>query len=180
MKTKRKPVRRQRRTAGFTLMEMTLALTLTMGVAATTVLMAGQHVSFLRLVGEFSFLRDEAPAVNLLLSRIIQQSEAYRIYPDKGSAFNGDGAVNAGGRALWLRFRNPDGATEQAVIAFEVADGETGLNFYNWDGASWSAAPAWTISSQPTGVTFSNDTGILLITVRGPNLEEITYVGNSE
>lgn len=169
-----------RRQAGFSLIEVTFAMTQTLALAATVVLMLGQHVSFLRIVNRFAFLRDEAPAINVLLGKIIRQTDSYRIYPSKSEAIAGTGAVTAGGSAVRLRFRNPDGSFEQAMIAFEAAEGRKGLNFYLLDGTDWSSVPDWTISSSPQAVTFANDSGILLVTVTGGNAEEITYAGGTE
>ena len=130
---------------GMTLMEVTLALALAMSVAAATVLMAGQQVALMRLLSDFAFLRDEAPSINTLLGRIIQKSDSYRVFPDRGSVFAGSGAVNTGGTALWLRFRNPDGTFQQSALVFETISGESGLNYYNHDGTTWSPTPDWTV-----------------------------------
>ncbi|MCB1230055.1 MAG: hypothetical protein KDN19_07310 [Verrucomicrobiae bacterium] len=179
MNAKAFPASRRKQRA-FSLIEMTLAMTLAMGVAAATVVTMQQHVNFLRIMNRFNFLRDEAPTINLLLSRIIQEADSYRVYPSKTAAMNGAGAVNSGGTALWLRFRNPDGTFRQAAIVFETIAGDTQLNYYNKGASTWPVTPDWTISSQPAQVTFANDTGVLLITVTGPENEEITYVGNAE
>lgn len=172
--------RSRARRAAFSLTEMALAMSMAMGVAGATVVLMQQHVSFLRVMNRFNFLRDEAPTINLLLSRIINEADSYRVYPSKTAAINGSGAVNTGGTALWLRFRNPDGTARQSAIVFESVSGEDQLNFYTRSSTGWASSPDWTISSLPTNVTFSNDTGVLLITVTGPENEEITYVGNSE
>ncbi|MCB1063474.1 MAG: hypothetical protein KDN20_11210 [Verrucomicrobiae bacterium] len=165
---------------GFTLMEMTLALTMAMGVAAAVVVLMQQQVTFQRILNRFSFLRDEAPSISLLVSNIVKEADSYRIFTSKSSAFSGSGAVNTGGNALWLRYRNPDGSIRQAAMVFETVSGESELNFYNHTGVAWPTSADWTISSLPTNVTFSNNSGVLLVTVTGPEAEEITYVGDSE
>ncbi|MCB1234512.1 MAG: hypothetical protein KDM91_05530 [Verrucomicrobiae bacterium] len=161
-------------------MEMTLALVLALGIASTSVVMMRQHITFIRFVSEFDFLRDEAPLINMLLARLLPRATSYRIYPSTESAIAESGAINSGGSAVLLRNRNPDGTFQLSVVAFETIDGETGLNLYNHDGNDWPDEPDWTISSKPTSVTFSNDTGVLLVTVVGPSGEEITYVGGAE
>lgn len=165
---------------GFSLIEVTFAMTQTLALAATVVLLLGQHVSFLRIVNRFGFLRDEAPAINVLLGRILRQTDSYRVYPSKAAAIAGTGAVTRDGSAVWLRFRNPDGSFEQAMIAFEAGEGHPGLNYYLLAGPNWSSEPEWTLSSLPQNVTFANDSGILLVTVTGQNGEEITYAGGTE
>jgi hypothetical protein len=170
----------RRRLRGFSLVEVCLGMMLTLGVAATTVGMTSQHIRLMAALNSFTFLRDDAPSINLLLSRILQRADTYRVYPTKSAAFAGSGAVNTGGTALWLRFRNPDGTFAQAVIAFETGGTRPGLNFYNRTSTGWLATPDWTVSARPASVAFSNDTGILLIRVTGPDSEQITYVGTAE
>lgn len=165
---------------GFSLIEVTFCLVQAMALAGTVILMLSQRTAFLRIVNQFTFLREEAPAMNVLLGRILRQADAYRIFPSKSAAISGIGAVNTDGTAVWLRFRNPDDSFEQAMIAFETSTGQEGLNFYHYDGAAWESEPAWTISSMPQNVRFANDSGVLLITVTGRNGEEITYVGSPE
>jgi hypothetical protein len=177
---KTNPSNQRRRRSGFSLVEVALGMMLTLGVAVTSLAMTNQHVRLMNALNSFTFLRDEAPTINLLLSRILQRADAYRIFASKGAAFSGSGAVNTGGSAVWLRYRNPDGTFAESVVAFETSGARPGLNIYNRGASGWPGAPDWTISSRPAAVTFANDTGILLIRVTGPDSEQITYVGNAE
>lgn len=172
----------RKKTAGFTLLEMTLALGLSLGIAATVVGLLQQQISFTRILSNFQFLREEAPQINTLLSTIMSEADSYRIYASRANAAAGTGAIQTGGRALRLRLRNPDGTTNHAIIAFEFVNGRNLLNFYYRPAgqASWPSTANWTISSRPTLVDFSNNTGILLIAMTGPNGEQITYAGNPE
>lgn len=165
---------------GFTLIEMTLALALSLGIAASVVALLQQQVSFTQIIGRFQFLREEAPQINTLLASLLSDADSYRIYPSRANAVSGMAPVTSNGRALRLRLRNPDGTANYAIIAFETMDGNSRLNFYyrSTDDSSWSSTPSWTISSRPSLVDFSNNTGILLIAMTGPNGEEITYAGN--
>lgn len=165
---------------GFTLIEMSIGLVLAMAIAGTVVLLLQQHVSFLTILDRFSFLRDDAPATAALLGRIVQQSDAHRVYPSSEAAKARTRATTTGGSAVWLRFRNPGGAPDQAIIAFDRNGDSGSLNFYHHDGTSWATTPSWTISSKPDDVVFENDSGILLITLTGPNGEQITYAGASQ
>ena len=114
--------------------------------------------------------------MNLILTRIFESATSYRIYASRADAFSGINAVNIGGTAVLLRFRQPDGTLQESVISFDTG-GTTGeLNFYTKNGA-WPTQANWTISQQPAAVTFENDTGVLLVTMTGPQQEEITYVG---
>ena len=174
---KARSANRHAKTMGMTLMEVTLSMALVMGVAGAGVMLVGQNVSFMRILNQFSFLRDDAPTVNLLMGRLIQQADAYRVFPNREAAVAGTGAVTSNGKAVWLRFRNPDGSFDQAIVSFETVSGESGLYFFYHDRTGFGATPAWTVSSKPANVTFANDTGVLLITVTGPNGEEMIYSG---
>ena len=167
---------------GFTLIEMTLALAMTLGIAATLLGLIQQQVSFVGLISSFRFLRDDAPQINTLMTTLINKADSYRIYGNLTNAKGLTGAVQTGGRALRLRLRNPDGTTSHAIIAFEIQGGKYRLNFYNLNTGetTWPTTPSWTISSTPSLVNFDNSSGILLITMTGPNGDEITYAGNPD
>lgn len=173
---------RWKRHAAFTLLEMTLALGMSLGIASAIVGLLQQQVSFNRVIASFQFLREDAPQINTLLGNLVGKADSYRLYTSRINAMASSGAVNSGGRALRLRFRNPDGSSSNAVISFEESSGANRLNFYyrGPNDAAWPTAPSWTISSRPSLVDFANNTGILLITMTGPNGEEITYSGNPE
>jgi len=168
--------------SGFTLVEMSLALALSLGIAAVIITMLSQQVSFARALGEFRFLRDDAPQVNTLLTNIINKADNYRIFPNLDSAKSLTGAVRSDGAAIRLRFRHPDGTTEHAIISFESSDSGQELNYYfrRKNQNDWPDLPSWTISRQPTSVTFDNSTGILLITLTGSSGDQITYAGNPD
>ncbi len=173
------PAPRRRRRAGYTLIELTVAIGLTLGVASAVVGVLAQHTSFMRLLSQFTFLRDDAPQINSLMSRITTKAVSYRLYPSRADAFANTGAVNTGASALRLIFRNPNGSTDQAVIAFENVGGLDRLNYYQFTG-SWPAQANWTITSKAVGVTFADNTGILEMSLAGPNAEQITYSATTE
>ncbi len=164
---------------GFTLVEMTMVLAMLMVLAAALMMMLQSHVTFMRVLSSYSFLRDDAPQVNNMLTGIFGKADSYRIYSSTSSAKANTGEVNTGGTAVRLRFRNPNGTFDEGIVAFETVSGVTKLNFYNYDG-SWSGTPNWTITQQPTAVTFADDTGILLVTMTGPHGEQVTYGGTGE
>ncbi len=176
---KRGTVGVKRRQKGFTLVEMTMVLAMLMVLSAALMMMLQSHVIFMRVLGSYAFLRDDAPQVNNMLTGIFGKADSYRIYSSTSSAKADTGAVNTGGTAVRLRFRNPNGTFDEGIVAFETVSGVARLNFYNYDG-SWSGTPNWTITQQPTAVTFADSTGILLVTMTGPNGEQVTYGGTGE
>ncbi|MEC5127934.1 hypothetical protein VSU19_14305 [Verrucomicrobiales bacterium BCK34] len=174
--------RKTLRSGAFTLIEMTLALSMTLTIAAVLLVLLQQQLSFGQALGKFSFLRDEAPQVNTLLTSLTSRADSYRIFTDLDSAKSFSNAVRSGGKALRLRFRKPDGTTQDGIISFEERNGSKELNYYLKDGntTAWSSTPRWTVSSQPENIVFDNNFGILLVTITGPNGDEITYAGNPE
>lgn len=172
----------RKRIAGFTLLEMALAVSMGLGIGMALLSMLQQQISFTRVVGQFSFLRQDAPQINTLLSTLIKSSDSYRIYTDVANAKAASNPVRTNGRALRLRLRNPDGTAAHAIISFEGGSSGKRLNFYfrKYNETGWPSDPSWTISSSPALVDFSNSTGILLVAMTGPNGEEITYAGNPQ
>lgn len=173
---------RHHRSRGFTLLEMTLALAMTLGISAMLIGIMQQQVSFTRMLMQFRFLREEAPNINTLMTTMINKADSYRIYGSTGNARAATNAVQDNGRAVRLRLRNPDGTVANAIIAFELQSGVNRLNYYHQTSstAAWPTSPSWTITSRPALVNFSNSSGILLVTMTGPDGEEITYAGNPD
>ncbi|MEM9281979.1 MAG: hypothetical protein AAGA96_09145, partial [Verrucomicrobiota bacterium] len=66
----------------FTIIEMTVALAMSLGIAFALLGLLQQQVAFNRALADFSFLRDDAPQVNTLLTNIINKADNYRIYPN--------------------------------------------------------------------------------------------------
>ena len=168
-----------KRCRGYSLVELTLAIGLSLGVSGAVVGVLTQHSTFMRILSQFDFLRDDAPQINSVMSRLTGQAVSYRLYANKADAFANTDAVNTGGTALRLIFRNPNGLIDQTVVAFENIGGRDELNLYQFNG-SWPAQKTWTITSKVIGVTFADSTGILEMTLTGPQSEQITYSATSE
>ena len=169
----------RRRQQGMTLIETTVYIAMTLVLAAALLMMLQSHFTFMRMLSAMEFLRDEAPQVNVMLTGILGKADSYRIYGSTADAKAGSNAVNSGGTAVRLGFRNPDGSLSEGIVDFNVVGGEGQLGYYNFDGA-WAAAPDWLISQRADAVTFADDTGILLVTLTGPYGEQITYAGTGE
>ena len=143
-------------------------------------MMLQSHVIFMRVLGSYAFLRDDAPQINNMLTGIFGEADTYRIYGSLANAKADTAALNNGGTAIRLGFRNPDGSLQQGIVAFETVAGDPQLNFYSFTGGAWNATPNWTISHQPSAVTFADTSGIVIVTLNGPNGEQITYGGTGE
>ena len=170
----------RRSTAAFTLMEMTVAIALSLMVAGAGLALLNQNVVFLRMMQSFEFLRTEAPQINSLINQRVMRASSYRIYRNKQDALVGERAVNKDGKALRLLFRNPDGTGVQSVFAFETVNGQSQLNFYHNEGSGWTPTPDWSVTRSASDIVFADDSGILLMTINGPASEEITYAATTE
>ena len=181
MKTFSEPGGRRLRLAAiraFTMLELTLAVAVSMLIASGCLMILGLHTNYMREVNSFQFLRDEAPQVNSLVTQLVSKADSYRIYASPADAFAELSAVNIGGTAVLLSYRNPSGLVDQSVIAFESgAGGSPELNYYRLENGVWPASADWTITSQLTTASFSDDAGVLLMALTGPEGEEITYAG---
>lgn len=168
-----KPARSNR---GFTLIEVAASFAMMLILAGTIVTLLTQHVFFMQVFNNASFLSEEAPRINALVSSIVNQADTYFVFSSKDAAVSGTTPVLTGGAAVRLTFRNPTGETDESILAFEGGS----LNYYNKVGGVWATTPNWVVSSQPQAVTFSNDLGLLLVRLVGPQNEVITFAGTTE
>ena len=172
-----KRVRRKQK--GMTLIELTVYIALSLALSAALLMMLQSHFTFMRMLSSMAFLRDEAPQVNVMLTGILGKADSYRIYGSTADAKAASNAVNTGGTAVRLRFRNPNGTLSEGIVDFSVVAGEPQLGYHNFDGG-WPAAADWVITQRAAAVTFADDTGVLLVTLTGPRGEQITYAGTGE
>lgn len=162
---------------GFTLMELSMAMGLMAMLSGALVVMLQQHLTFMGIARQQSFLADEAPKIGNILGRIFQQADHYFIYTSRESALGEGTPVLAGGSAVRLFFRTAGQTTEERIIAAETAASGTSLRFYTPqpDGTVTS----WLICQGLQAATFRADEGILMMTLTGPNGEEISYCGGA-
>lgn len=179
MKTKRR--HRLRRRRAYTLVELALAMGLGLVIATITLALFNQQMTFLRIFKAQDFLTREAPLINNYVVRVVGRAEGFQLYGNMDNLRDGDPPVLVGANVMVLRFRGPDGVAKASVVSFEAVDGDTGL-YYRViapDG-SIPAEPDWAISRQPTGVNFTLNTGILQMTITGPNNEQLVYSGTEQ
>ena len=164
--------------AGYTLLEMSTAMAVMLVLATALVVMLQQHVQFMQMFQQQSFLASEAPKIGNLLGRIINQADHYFVYPTKADALSGGAPVLTAGRAVRLFFKSANQETTERLITMETAASSHSLRFYSW--AADGTASSWTISSLVTDAEFLSDQGILSMTLQGPNSERVTYGGGAK
>lgn len=166
-----------RRRAGFTLMEISTAMGLMVMLSGALVVMLQQHLSFMALAQRQSFLAEEAPKIGNILGRIFQQADHYFIYTNLEASQGGGTPILTGGGAVKLFFKSAAQTTTERLIAAEVGATGTSLRFYTAqpDGT----VSSWLICQGLQAATFRADEGILMVTLTGPNGEEISYCGGA-
>jgi prepilin-type N-terminal cleavage/methylation domain-containing protein len=165
---------------GFTLIEMSIAMTLALSIGAIMVTLLQQQISFHRIMRAQNFLVQEAPQINNTVSKILNRADAYRLHVDITDAVSDAGAVTAGGKVLVVGFLNPDGTQDFGMVAFETIDGKSVLGYYNLPstGAFTGAGhPDWIISRRVQNVDFFVEHGVFRLKLFGPAGESITYSG---
>ena len=174
---------KKRRQSGFTLIELTLVMGISVMVASGLIGMFQAHIQTMNQALKYKFLAQDAPFIGLLLTRTIGNAEDYRIYAT-GAAARSNGTPVLTGQAVELWMRQPNstsssaGATNStfrlAVVSYETINGHPDIYFFLANSAgTFSATPNWELAGgRLTGATFYVDqttasTGVLLVKLNG-------------
>lgn len=169
------------RPPGMTLIELSIAIMVAMGLAVASMAMLSQQLSFTRMVQNQTFLLEDCPSINNTLSRMLGRVDSYRIYPDVAKAKAGGAAVLTGGKALLLSYRDSLDRVSRVIVAAEnLNTGRVRLGVYLLSGNTWGANPEWIISTQAAAADFFVENGVLRVRLTGPNDEQITYSGHTQ
>jgi type II secretory pathway component PulJ len=165
---------------GFTLIEMSIAMIISIIIGGIMMTLMQQQISFHRIMRTQNFLVNEAPQINHTVTSVLAQADAYRIHANLTDAVSDTNAVTADGETLVLGYTNADGSQQFGIIAFETVEEQSYLGYYNLDPAvpfAGAGNPDWIISRHLTDVKFFVENGVLRIKVIGPVGESITYSG---
>jgi prepilin-type N-terminal cleavage/methylation domain-containing protein len=165
---------------GYTLVELSLAMSIGTMVAAMGLLLFNQQMAFLKIFKAQDFLTREAPMINNYVVRVIGAAEDYRLYSDIDALKNGESPVLTGATALVLRFREADGSMRASILSFEDPGAGLGLYYTMIPENGIIPAPDWALTKQPALVSFTVDQGVLRMLVSGPNGEELIYSGTQQ
>jgi hypothetical protein len=182
--------------SGFTLIELTLVLGVSVMVAGALIGMFKAHVQMLTQASKFSFLAQDAPFVGLLLTRTIGNAEDYRIYASGSAARSSNGTPVLTGPAVRLWMRQPNSSANaagtnitfrQAVVSFETINNHAAIYFFLTDLNSgvFSSTPNWELAGgQLTSATFdvtnANAPGILLATLTGTYNDQYIFAAEKK
>jgi hypothetical protein len=176
------PFRRFRRSRAYTLVELTLAMTVGMGIALMMMAIFNQQLAFLKIFSVQSFLTTDGPAINNYMSRVLGSAEGFQLYPSISAFTSSQTPVMADASVLVLKFKEPGGNFRYSVLTFEDPGSGMGrgLYFRHITAAGTLGEPEWALTKKPVDVKFSITDGILRARITGPNSEEITYSGTQQ
>lgn len=181
MKTTRRTAR-----AGFTLIEMSVAILLGLAISGMTLGLFQQQLTFLQIYKSQSFLSEEAPIVGMYVSKLVGKADRFGLHTTLAEAVAGNGANNGPSDFAVLKFRQPGGAICSAVLAFQNIGGRgVGLYYYVIPTNGVVPAPQWAVMRPAAvgggarGGTFTVVGGVLTMTLTGENNEVITYSGST-
>lgn len=167
---------------GFTLIEMTVTITVGLMVAGMSLTLFNSQITSYRILNTQNFLVSEAPQINNTLNSIVSRANFFRMYASLGDATSGQNAVITGGKVLALKFEDPSSAADSSfgVIAYDETAND--LNYYHVSSMAELAiaTPKWSITTQLSGAIFYVENGVLRIKLTGPNGEEIIYSATTQ
>ena len=172
-----------RRQSGFTLIELTLVMGISVMVAGALIGMFQAHIQMLNQAAKYRFLAQDAPFIGLLLTRTVGNAEDYRIYAT-GSDARSDVNRVISGQAVRLWMRQPNSTFRQAVVSFETFNSHRGIYVYLTSTGTFLATPNWELAGgqgvgQLNAATFDAASvvrpGVLLVTLTGTYFEQYTF-----
>jgi len=185
-------MKKTQRQRGFSLIELSLVLGLSVMIASGLVGMFNAHLQMMKQAAQYQFLAEDAPFIGLLLTRTIGNAEDYRIYASRTAAESPTGTPVLSGPAVKLWMAQPGGTFRQAILSFETINGHRGIYFFLADPTTgFPPTPNWELAgSQVTAAAFnananSNPTtgilpGVLLIALTGSNNDQYMFAAEKK
>lgn len=172
----------QRMRRGFTLIELTLGLTIGLATGAMLLTVCNQQLAFLNLYKAQNFLTDEAPVISMYVSRLIGKADRFRLHDSLADALGGKNPRLTASPVVVLNFRQPDGSQRATILSWENLGTGPALNYYVVPVTGVLGSPQWSVTKSPTtsSVAFTMNQGILQMTLTGPRNEQITYSGTMQ
>ncbi len=175
-------MRKRRRQGGFSLIELTLVIGVSVMLASAVVGMFNLNLQMTNQAVKYQFLAKDAPFIGLLLTKTIGNAEDYRIFAKRSDAVSGTSAVLTG-PAVRLWMAQPNGTFRQAILSFETIGGHRGIYFFlaNDTNGTFPTAPSWELAGgQLTNATFDASTGLLLATLNGSYGDQYTFAAEKK
>jgi type II secretory pathway pseudopilin PulG len=183
-------MRKRRGQGGFSLIELTLVVSLSVMLASAVLGMFNSNLQMMNQAVKYQFLAKDAPFIGLLLTKTIGNAEDYRIFANRNNAVAGTPAVLTGPAVrLWMRQprgptnNQPNGTSRQAILSFETIGGHRGIYFFLADDTTgtFPTTPSWELAGgQLTNATFDASTGLLLATLNGSYGDQYTFAAEKK
>src|SRR5258707_14628447 len=154
-------MRKRRRQGGFSLIELTLVIGVSVMLASAVVGMFNLNLQMMNQAVKYQFLAKDAPFIGLLLTKTIGNAEDSRIFANRTNAVTGTPAVLTG-PAVRLWMRQPNSTFRQAILSFEPINNHQGIYFFLADDLTgvFPATPSWGLAGcQLKRATFDASTG---------------------
>jgi hypothetical protein len=158
---------------GFTLIELSVAITMGMAISGMLMAMFNQQLAFLRIFQAQSFLTEEAPMISVYVNRLVGKADRFRLHDNVADALAGVRIRTTASPVAVLNFRQPDGTLRATILSFE----NNALYYYVVPVSGVLGTPQWAVTKKPTSVLFSMEQGVLRMVLTGPAGEQITYSG---
>ena len=174
----KRPIHSKRR--GFTLIELSVALTMGLMTGGMVLALFNQQLAFLKIYHTQNFLTEEAPVISTYVSRVVGRADRFRLHASVDDALGGTNARLTASPVVVLNFRQPDGTMRAAILAFEDRGGGPALYYYVVPSTGPLGSPQWAVTRKPTNVSFAVEQGVLRMTLSGPAGEQIIYSGTMQ
>jgi len=174
----KRPLRRLLR--AFTLIELTIAMTLGMAIGGMVLMLFNQQLAFLRFYQTQNFLTEEAPLISLHVGKLVGQADRFRLHASVQDALTGADPRLGDSPVVVLNFRGPDGGMRAGILSWEDPGTGPALYYYVVPETDALGRPEWHISNKPADVSFALVNGILRMTLTGPQGEQLTYSGTMQ
>jgi hypothetical protein len=161
---------------GFTLLETTMGVSVTLGLSVVIFSMLQQHITFTGWIKRQSFLTSEAPQIGNLVGRIFGAADHYFVYTTRTAGLGGAAPVLTGGEAVRLFIESASGETTEIWVTVDTVASQRVLRCYS---SPNGVTRSWIIAEGLGNASFDCSTGVLGVKLTGPNGEEISYYGGS-
>lgn len=165
---------------GFTLIELTVAMTMGLLTGSMVLAIFNQQLAFLKLYQTQNFLTEEAPVISMYVSKLVGKADRFRLHDSVADALSGANPRTTASPVVVLNFRQPDGTMRASILSFENRGTGLALYYYIVPVSGVLSTPQWAVTSKPSNVQFTMDQGVLRMILTGPAGEQITYSGTMQ
>ena len=121
-----------------------------------------------------------SPIISMYVSRLVGKADRFRLHDTVAHALSGTNPRLTASPVVVLNYKQPDGSMRATILSYETRNGVEGLYFYIVPVSGVLGTPEWAVTKAANDVSFSVVTGVLSMTLTGPNGEVITYSGTMQ